>query len=155
MVERRTEDSLTFVAEDSTFRLIQAKTTSSSGSVRDDFRYGYDAVGNRTSETVRENGLLGASDVTTTSSFNAADQLSARGEVTYRRLAAEVLDGNTTRAAKSRPRRLGDPGKIVCTLGSNQTILYARVPILIRSRTIPTYEFPSVSDRFRCRSFGI
>ncbi len=38
---------------------------------------------NRTSETVRESGLLGASDVTTTSSFNAADQLTARGEVTY------------------------------------------------------------------------
>ncbi len=76
-------NNTTAYSYDALDRLVQAKTTSSSGSVRDDFRYGYDAVGNRTSETVRESGLLGASDVTTTSSFNAADQLSARGDVTY------------------------------------------------------------------------
>ncbi|HSH61576.1 MAG TPA: RHS repeat-associated core domain-containing protein [Acidimicrobiales bacterium] len=32
---------------------------------------------------MRESGLLGASDVTTTATFNAADQLTARGSVTY------------------------------------------------------------------------
>jgi RHS repeat-associated protein len=64
-------------------RLIQAKTTSASGSVGDDFRYAYDAVGNRTSETVRQSGLLGTSDVTTASSFNPADQLTNRGSVTF------------------------------------------------------------------------
>jgi YD repeat-containing protein len=64
-------------------RLTQARTTSASGSVGDDLRYAYDAVGNRTSETVRQNGLLGTSDVTTASSFNPADQLTNRGSVTY------------------------------------------------------------------------
>ncbi len=54
-------------------RLTQAKTTSSSGSILDDFRYAWDAGGNRTSETVRESGLLGPSDVTTSATFNAAD----------------------------------------------------------------------------------
>jgi RHS repeat-associated protein len=76
-------NNTTAYSYDALDRLVQAKTTSSSGSVQDDFRYGYDPVGNRTSETVRQSGLLGASDVTTTSSFNAADQLTARGDVTY------------------------------------------------------------------------
>jgi RHS repeat-associated protein len=76
-------NNTTAYSYDALDRLVQAKTTSSSGSVQDDFRYAYDPVGNRTSETVRQSGLLGASDVTTTSSFNAADQLTARGDVTY------------------------------------------------------------------------
>ncbi len=76
-------NNTTAYSYDALDRLVQAKTTSSSGSVRDDFRYGYDAVGNRTSETVRESGLLGASDVTTAATFNAADQLTAQGDVTY------------------------------------------------------------------------
>ena len=73
-------------------RLVQAKTTSSSGSILDDFRYAWDAVGNRTSETVRQSGLLGASDVTTKATFNAADQLILRGTVSY----TYDADGNQT-----------------------------------------------------------
>ncbi len=72
------DNRTTTYAYDALDRLIQAKTTTSSGSVVDDFRYGYDAVGNRTSETVRQSTLLGAKDVTTNATFNAADQLTLR-----------------------------------------------------------------------------
>jgi RHS repeat-associated protein len=77
------DNNTTAYSYDALDRLTQAKTTSSSGSILDDFRYAWDAVGNRTSETVRQAGLLGTSDVTTSASFNAADQLTARGSVTY------------------------------------------------------------------------
>ncbi len=94
-------------------RLTQAKTTSSSGSVRDDFRYAWDAVGNRTSETVRQAGLLGASDVTTTSSFNAADQLTIRGGVTY------SYDANGNQTASS-------AGQALAYNGADQTTVADR-----------------------------
>jgi YD repeat-containing protein len=57
-------NATTAYSYDALERLIQARTTSASGSVGDDLRYAYDAVGNRTSETVRQSGLLGTSDVT-------------------------------------------------------------------------------------------
>ncbi len=60
-------------------RLTRARTLSSLGLVNSDYQYTYDAAGNRTSESVP--GLLGT--VTTSSSFNDADQLTARGNVTY------------------------------------------------------------------------
>ncbi len=56
-------------------RLDRAVRKNSLGLVTDDYDYGYDAVGNRTSEVV--NG------VTTTASFNAADQLTSRAGVTH------------------------------------------------------------------------
>jgi hypothetical protein len=52
-------------------------------------------MGNRTSETVRQSGLLGTSDVTTASSFNPAHQLTSRGSVTY------SYDANGNQAASS------------------------------------------------------
>jgi YD repeat-containing protein len=61
-------------------RLTQARTTSASGGVEDDLRYAYDAVGNRTSETLRQSGLLGTSDVTAASTYNPADQLTSPGQ---------------------------------------------------------------------------
>jgi RHS repeat-associated protein len=76
-------NATTAYSYDALERLTQARTTSASGSVGDDLRYAYDAVGNRTSETVRQSGLLGTSDVTTVSSFNPAGQLTSRGSVTY------------------------------------------------------------------------
>ncbi len=61
-------------------------------------------MGNRTSKTVRESGLLGASDVTTTSSFNAADQLTIRGGVTY------SYDANGNQTASSAGQALAYNG---------------------------------------------
>ncbi len=91
-------------------RLTQAKTTSSSGSILDDYRYAWDAVGNRTSETVRQAGLLGTTDVTTTSSFNAADQLTIRGGVT------NSYDANGNQTASS-------AGQALAYNGADQTTL--------------------------------
>ena len=65
-------------------RLDRAVTKNSLGVTTADYDYGYDAVGNRTSEVV--NG------VTTTASFNAADQLTSRAGVTY----SYDLNGNQT-----------------------------------------------------------
>jgi RHS repeat-associated protein len=56
-------------------RLTRALTTNSSGATTADYAYGYDPAGNRTSETV--NGA------TTSATFNAADQLTSRGSVSY------------------------------------------------------------------------
>lgn len=49
----------------------------------DDILYTYDAVSNRETEEVRQSTLLGGNLVTTTASFNDADQLTARGNITY------------------------------------------------------------------------
>ncbi len=98
------DNKATAYSYDALDRLIQAKTTSSSGSILDDFRYAWDAVGNRTSETVRKAGLLGTSDVTTTATFNAADQLTIRGDVTY------SYDANGNQTASSAGQALAYNG---------------------------------------------
>ncbi len=72
-------NNTTTYSYDALERLTRARTVSSLGLVNSDYQYTYDAAGNRTSETVP--GLLGT--VTTTSTFNDADQLTARGNVTY------------------------------------------------------------------------
>ncbi len=98
------DNKTTAYVYDALDRLIQAKTTSSSGAVADDFRYAWDAVGNRISETVRQAGALGASDVTTTASFNAADQLTNRGSVAY------TYDANGNQAGSSAGQALAYNG---------------------------------------------
>jgi RHS repeat-associated protein len=61
-------------------------------------------VGNRTSETVRQKTLLGATDVTTTATFIATDQLTARGDVTY------SYDANGNQTASSAGQALAYNG---------------------------------------------
>ena len=56
-------------------RLTRARTTNSAGSQTADYQYGYDKANNRTSEVV--NGA------TMSATFNAANQLSARGGIGY------------------------------------------------------------------------
>ncbi len=78
---------------------------SSLGLVTNDYQYSYDAAGNRTSETVPAP-LVGT--VTTTSTFNAANQLTARGNVTY------TYDANGNQTGSS-------AGQALAYNGANQT----------------------------------
>jgi RHS repeat-associated protein len=80
----------TTYAYDGLDRLVQARTTTSAGAVSSDYRYTYDGNSNRLTET------LGAS--TTTSSYNAANQLTASGATTY----AYDANGNNTSSSSGR-----------------------------------------------------
>jgi RHS repeat-associated protein len=63
-------------------RLTRALTKNSLGLTTVDYTYDYDAAGNRFREGVSD-GLLGLLKKTTESKFNAANQLTARGNVSY------------------------------------------------------------------------
>jgi RHS repeat-associated protein len=71
-------------------RLTSAVTRNGAGTITKNLGYGYDAASNRTSETV--NGTA------TTATFNAANQLTARGAVSYTYDGAGQQTGSSTGA---------------------------------------------------------
>ncbi len=74
-------------------RLKRAKTTSSSGTVTEDYQYDYDGNSNITSKTV--NGIA------TSYTYNAANQMTAAGSTTYSYDAAGNQTGNSAGLALS------------------------------------------------------